>query len=84
MGYETDPHDYLDEEVVEYESDFKERKSKMKRRNRSDIPTRDLISNLKYVLEGSHLIVLWLDNDSAGENICFQIMNMIEREKIDC
>ena len=88
MDYGTDPHDYLDEEILEYESDFRdiqnEKKYGMKRRGRYTMITKDLISHLMFVLEGSHLIVFWLDNDSVGENICFQILNMIKREKVEC
>ena len=66
MDYDNDPHDFFDEEIVSYHADFKE---KYDRRKKFTISTDYMINNLSYLIHESHALVLWLDNDLAGENI---------------
>lgn len=39
-------------------------------------PDNNLINHLKKEAEGCSNLVLWLDNDKEGENICFEIVDI--------
>ncbi|CAI2362410.1 unnamed protein product [Moneuplotes crassus] len=42
-----------------------------------------LVRHLCYYIDGSDMIVLWFDNDTSGENICFQIRRMLQNYRFD-
>ncbi|CAI2384000.1 unnamed protein product [Moneuplotes crassus] len=78
QSYDLDPHNFLDDQLTDYPSDFKER------RRRGKFSTSNIMENLEYVLSGSHLIIFWTDNDVAGENICFEVLKFIQKRRIEC
>jgi DNA topoisomerase-3 len=39
-------------------------------------PDNNLVSHLKKEAEGCSYLVLWLDNDKEGENICFEVVDI--------
>lgn len=39
-------------------------------------PDNNLVNHLKKEAEGCSHLVLWLDNDKEGENICFEVVDI--------
>ena len=41
-------------------------------------PENNLIRHLQREAEGATYLVLWLDNDKEGENICFEVVDIVQ------
>lgn len=39
---------------------------------------------LRKYMHGADVFVMWLDNDRAGESICFQLLKLIAKHKVNC
>jgi hypothetical protein len=71
-----DPFEFYNQSVTDYPVDIN-RQEHFK--NGHPEGSSDIEKYLSHYIDGSDLVVFWLDNDEVGENICFQIMRMIER-----
>jgi DNA topoisomerase IA len=80
-SYEIDPHDLIDGDIKDYPADYNQKNRKDRKQH---FRTSDLVDYLSYWIDGTHALVLWLDNDITGENICYQILRMIDITKTRC
>ena len=39
---------------------------------------------MSYYLHDTDVLILWLDNDRVGENICFQILRLVDYNQVKC
>jgi DNA topoisomerase-3 len=77
MNYDVEPLDLLDDDI----EDFLSEKNHYEQREYKEIGY--LEQFLIEYITGTDCLILWLDNDSVGENICFQIKRLIKKHRID-
>lgn len=63
----VDPYSLFDSETVKLEANYEQR----------------VIRHLEHEAKGADFLVLWLDNDREGENICFEVKDICEPQMND-